>query len=394
MVSVPSCPICEGRRPFCIHKSYPLPRIYSFEKKVKEKLSKDFYGPGYSVFVGHNFYPNVYAGPMIGMVDQPPSPGEWFGKDYTSIIETMSMSLRSKQRENVFSRSRFIEENQELALAYKAPDTEITFKKKPQFSFTLSEAVQPMGPSGMLEKMKITENVKVRSRVEKIVADDLKAVEQASMLYNKGEDVYKITTILSSGVLGIGDRRKLVPTRWGITATDDIVAKMLMSRIRSYPQVNDYFVHESEYMDNHFIILLMPGSWEFENFEAWAPGSNWSSQTQSRIIEEYEPFKGRASYAEKQAGGYYASRIGVVEELDGMRRQARVVVFREVSEGYTVPLGVWVVRETVRNAFKKAPRKFATRKEALEYIKPKLKLPIESYIMGSRILRQKRLSDF
>ena len=35
----PSCPICENLRPFCIHKSYPLPKMYEIEKQISEKLN-------------------------------------------------------------------------------------------------------------------------------------------------------------------------------------------------------------------------------------------------------------------------------------------------------------------------------------------------------------------
>ena len=139
----------------------------------------------------------------------------------------------------------------------------------------------------------------------------------------------------------------------------------------------------------------MPGSWEFENFEAWAPGSFWSQNIKkTEITEEYEPFGGRTKYADKQVGGYYATRFGIVESLQKMKRQARVVVFREIYEGYMVPVGVWQVRENIRNAMKSSYKKFPTKKEALNYIKAKLRTSLDEYLKKSRILKQKRLADF
>ena len=77
-----------------------------------------------------------------------------------------------------------------------------------------------------------------------------------------------------------------------------------------------------------------------------------------------------------------------------MRRQARVVVFREIYEGYTVPLGVWVVREIVRNAMKNKPERFNTLREGFKHLNNKLRIPIENYMVQSRILKQRRLTDF
>ncbi len=195
--------------------------------------------------------------------------------------------------------------------------------------------------------------------------------------------------------MGLEQNRKLVPTRWSITATDDIVFKSLVSEVKDFPSVNDYLVYSSEYLDNHFEVLLIPGSWEYENFEAWAPGSMWSfNLKKTEIIEEYEPFRGRTTYADKEGGGYYAARLAVIEALHKMKRQARVVVFREIYEGYTVPLGVWQVRENARNAFKRRPDIFRTLGEALKHIDSKLRLSINDYMGVSKILKQRRLSDF
>jgi hypothetical protein len=59
-----------------------------------------------------------------------------------------------------------------------------------------------------------------------------------------------------------------------------------------------------------------------------------------------------------------------------------------------VPLGVWVVRETVRSAFNNPFIKFSSLDEALRHINSKLRIPTEKYKKMSRILQQKRLDGF
>ncbi|MFN3528143.1 MAG: hypothetical protein ACK4YO_03480, partial [Candidatus Altarchaeaceae archaeon] len=76
---------------------------------------------------------------------------------------------------------------------------------------------------------------------------------------------------------------------------------------------------------NHFEILLIPGNWEFEQFEAWAPDTLWTIGNESYAINlEAEYYKGRNDYAIKEGGGYYASRLAVLEYLKKIKRQARV----------------------------------------------------------------------
>ena len=359
------------------------------------KIKENFSGPSSNIFVGKYGYPNVNIGPVASFdPSEIKSPAQLFGTDYNKVIDTLTKSVRGEVKQDVFSRSKFIQENQLLALASKPAETEFIFKHAPKMDIKFSDINQPSGPIGHLKKMKITENVKIAQKVDKIVSDEIKANESSFRLYKIGEDVYKITNILSSGVLGEEKNKKLVPTRWSITATDDLITKNLLTQVRQNSQINNYFVFESTYIGNHFVILLEPGNWEFENFEAWAPGSNWAQGQSVSIIEEYEPFQGRKKYADKQAGGYYAARLGIIEFLSKIKKQARVISFREISEEYVLPLGVWVVRETVRNAFKSKASMFSSRDEAITYIKTKLKIPFQAYINQSELLKQKKLDYF
>jgi hypothetical protein len=356
------------------------------------RLSRNFSGPSPGIFVGSENYPTVNVGPL-GMIDLVnDNPADWLGMDYREIIAIRGSVLRSGRPEHVKSKQKIIDNVQELSIASRPTDIEMIFQKKPLFSINFDRYVQPMGPFAKLELLRLQENPHVDIHVEKTVNDELKAAQAAGLLYQHGIDVYKITTILSSGILGFDKR--LVPTRWSITATDDILAKGMMKEIRSFKSVNDFLVFESRKLDNHFTILMMPGAWEFENFEAWAKGSSWSKGMACNLEYEYEPFTGRTKYAMGEGGGYYASRLGIAEYLHRIRRQARVIVFREISEGYNIPLGVWQVRENVRNATSAEPKRFATKKEALDYVSGRIRYPLQMYLQNSKILSQRRLNDF
>lgn len=380
------CLSCKGKN-LC---GCPCPLLSGLEIQ-KQKLSKDFFGPAVSVFVGRHGYPNVFAGPVAATSNEAQTEN-LFGMKYPDIIRIRTAMLRSKDRQNIFSKDSFIEKVQELAMAEKPADIEMEFRKEPHYSIIFSEILQPMGPSVEIKSLKIASNPAISRKADYIISDELPANESGFLLYEQGYDVQKVSTIFSSGILGI--RKKLVPTRWSVTATDDIIAKRLIEKIKDFGTISNFMVCESQYMDNHFVTLLMPGGWEFENFEAWTPGSFWAPGLESvEIVEEYESFEGRKNYADKQVGGYYASRLAAAEALHDMKKQARVVVFREIHEGYVIPLGVWVVRETARHAFENT-KKFQSLEEALDYVKERLRVPLGEYLKKSRILGQKRIADF
>ncbi|MFC2163278.1 hypothetical protein ACFLRF_06310, partial [Candidatus Altiarchaeota archaeon] len=366
---------------------------------VSKKLSEHMSGPSSSIFVGWKGYPQVFAGPMTqidgGDALVADDPGSWYGMGFDDIIRLRAASVRSKSLESVKARSSIVSDMQELALSVAPVDVETVFKRKPSFSLSFSPVSQPMGPSGIVKDLTVCDNPKIPGKVDYVVGDDLSSTSQVSKLYGKGFDVYYLSPVLSSGVLGRDDAKKMVPTRWSITAVDDMLGKLLRQDVSDNPSVNDFMVYSNTYLENHFEVLLMPGAWEFEQFEAWAPRTLWTMAYDEPVIQlESEYYRGRSDYAVKEGGGYYAARLAVLEALDKMGRQARAVIFREIYDSYIMPVGVWEVRENVRKAMQAKPGRFATLRHALDDINERLLIPVGKYVGKSEILRQKRLTDY
>ena len=409
------CLTCKGGRLLCGRPSCPLLQKLQIQNPIQDKLKETLFGPSPpSIFVGWKNYPNVFAGPM-GMISNEneitsgnadsgvkindaqilDNPAQWYGLDFNDIIRMRSLLVRSKKEQGVREKTKLLEDMQELTLSVRATDVEMQFKSKPHYSVSFSPISQPMGPTAILEKFRIAENTKIPQAVDSIVSDKLKAVESSSLLYQKGFDVYYISKVLSAGILGLEKNRKLTPTRWCITATDDILAKEMMKNIRTYPQVSDFLVYTNTYLENHFEVLLIPGNWSFEQFEAWAPRTLWTlSQDKPTIAQESEGFSGRTKYAVTEGGGYYAGRFAVCEFLEKARRQATAIVFREIYDSYVMPVGSWEIRENLRHAFQGKPLRFGTLSSALKHIEGTLTIPIKEFISRSQFLRQKKLGDF
>jgi hypothetical protein len=69
------------------------------------------------------------------------------------------------------------------------------------------------------------------------------------------------------------------------------------------------------------------------------------------LASDAEGYEGRTGYPEETAGAYHAARLGVLEHFDDVGRRGKALVLRHVSDDYWGPVGVWQVREAVRNAF-------------------------------------------
>ena len=204
-------------------------------------------------------------------------------------------------------------------------------------------------------------------------------------LYRSGVDVHRISRLLSVGALGV--RRRLVPTRWSITAVDKQISDRLLERIKRMPVIDRYLVYVRKTRGNTFVGLLAPRGFMYEWGEAWWPSTTWNCFGSSPEVEvDWEGPRGRSTYP-SIGGCYYAARLAAAEALEAMGRQAAVVLWREIYPGFDLPIGVWFVRENVRALFRSKPEKFDDLGEALSYMASHLKLPLDIWYSRSHVVK-------
>ncbi len=393
------CIRCKGKG-LCGKPCKILKRIADSVQKVKS-VKENFNSSLPSVFVGTYSYPNVNIG-IVGppIVDKNSwtmdSPDYWYKKRYEiqSILETRYQLINSKKPGNIKPAKldkKFLDVVQEVALAKRPVTSEIILSKRPKIVVSLDTRMAPIGSSAKLKKIVITENTKISSKIEYVVGDDLKAEEQLTKLY-KLTDINQIQKIFSAGLLGTKTQKKIVPTRWSITATDDVISKNLIENIKKYPLINEYQIFENNYLGNYFLIILVPSLWSFEIMEFWKKNSVWNRRNEYFISQDYETYFGRKNYASNVTGGYYAARLGVAEYLNKIKRQASVLILRKISDEYFIPLGVWVVRETVRGCFNKKAIKFKNLEDVIKYTRKIPQWREKSWLL--RQLKQKTLKDY
>ncbi|MGC9150052.1 MAG: Nre family DNA repair protein [Candidatus Micrarchaeia archaeon] len=348
------------------------------------------------VFVGRIGYPKVYAGPVLPLEKGDTSiyaqSEKWFGKSLEEIAKLRLSLIRTKKKLNVLKKEKFLEDLQEITLSKSSVDTEAKLKNKPK-GYLLSEDSQPFGPSAIIEELKANPGSSEK-RLEKFYyANDVKANEAIFELWKSKLEFSKMQQALSLGMLGI--ERKIVPTRWSITAIDSNLSLKLIEEIKKFETINEYRVYSLKYLDNVWVIILLPELWSYESLEAWYPGTIFNEEI--AIGSDYEPFEGIKHYA-SIGGCYYSARLAIAEKLYGERKQAAAIVFREIHNGYLMPVGVWNVREAVRNALKTKPMLFSSFEESLNFASSILSIPLKVWVKYSKILKeksfQKRLINF
>lgn len=357
------------------------------------------------LFVGRVGYPFVNSGILAPQdndnISNFATAEEWSSNNFSvaNVLRLRGQLIYGRAKTNIKSNERLKQVTQELALSSKPVSTEFFLKKKPTLEFTPDSIFRPMTNPAPIKKVILEENPKVSRKVDYLTSDyDVKATTALKELYNSNIKVDHLQKLLSIGLLGTKIKRKMVPTRWSITATDDTISKQHLEKIRYFPEINKVTLFSGNFVGNYIEALLLPGRFSFEAIEAWQGESTFNMGHHTEFSQDYEGFFGRKTYASNITGGYYAMRLPLTEYLTKIKRQATVFIFREIRPEYYAPLGVGIVRETTRRAFANRPRYFDTIEDAFKDIQSRMTLPMEQVKQKSWILenygKQKTLGEF
>jgi hypothetical protein len=379
---------------------------FLYANSAKLSLNTLVGGTPPSVFVGRFGYPKVKVGPMLSplhgntrILDMPEM---WTGKTLGDIINYRLSLIRGvvSGLDVRQTSGRYIESLQELSMSNKPANAEAVFEKQPvadleQRKERVSDLENaPFGLVAPLRSFRTSSSLSADHTIENAYYDkDLPANQAIIGLYQRGIEVSRIQRVLSMGMLGLQKNRKLVPTRWSVSTTDDVISSSLVSRLELYPMINRFEAYKYSHMSNYYSIILIPDDvWNFEMHEAWFDGNG-----NLGIAIDFEDAKGLNHYP-SIAGAYFAAKLGVVEHLFNRRRKAAALVLREIRPEYLMPVGVWQIREGVREALKGRPEQFDSLKKALDFACIDSSISSNEWISNSMIYKikrqQRKITDF
>ena len=358
-----------------------------------------------SVFVGRYGYPKVKVGPMLpplhGDTTILDKPEMWLGKSIEEIVNYRLSLVRGVSNIDIHSTSgKYIETLQELAMTSKSVESEATFEKTPipdieqEKALGLDTDSAPFGPIAPLKTFKTSSSLSVDQRLENVFYDkDLRAAEGIVNLYQGGVEVSRIHRVLSMGMLGLQRNRRLVPTRWSISATDDVISASLIKKIETFPTIDFFNVYKYTHLGNYYSVILIPDDiWSFEMQEAW-----YDNNGNLGVGIDFENANGLDHYP-SIAGAYFAARLGVAEHLFKIRHKAAALILREIRPEYVIPVGVWQIREGIRKALDGEANQFDNFEKALSCACINLSVSKGEWIRNSEMYKnmreQIRITDF
>ncbi len=388
------CARCKGYKRLCGLPSCPILSRFRAQVATLSRLRDGREVEGYtppSLVVGEEGYPNI---PVIFQV--PPGersdsarlyddPVHWFRRrtNLDRILELRSKLVGGIER--LDATNPWVLYDKEIGLAavsLKPVDSEVRLARPPVPRLVFDGLTAPRGPSAPAREIRVAGNPSLHPKLEKLIFDDALAEDALWEAYRAGVDYYTLIRAFSAGFLGRLRNRRLVPTRWAITAVDSIISRRLRSRVAVEGREPDRVeLYKGYYLGNRFLILVAPGPMRIEMIELWHPLTPWVPRGSSTVaIRVWEKPDGSPSVMD---GGFMAARIAVLEALAEKRIKGYVLVIREILPEYYAPVGNWHIRETVRSTLCSKPlgvfeeaadalKELVKHVEAKEALRPKL----------------------
>lgn len=327
--------------------------------------------------------------PIHGDTSLLDSPENWKGKSLEDIVNFRLNLVRGIQKISIDQTDgRYLESLQEMAMSSKPADADLMFSKPASSNISLDGESAPFGPMGEIKSAKFSTTSSVKPIERTFYDKDLMAQDAVLNLYNSGIEISKIQKCFSIGMLG--KKRKLVPTKWGITATDDIISKSLVDDVLGCTLIDSCRVFSYGHLGNVFSVILFPHRWIYEMIEAWYSNGILG------FGSDHEDARG-IDHPPAIAGAYFAAKLGVLEFLAEREIQAGVVILREIRPEYAIPVGVWQVREGIREAMRQTPLIADDFNHALLLASDKTSVSKSEWLSHgnmSALMRQRTLHEF
>ncbi|MCL5408041.1 MAG: hypothetical protein M1518_01590 [Candidatus Thermoplasmatota archaeon] len=397
-IPVSLCIRCKGSKLLCGKSACPIVAKAYLTQGISLEVNDVSGDSPPSIFVGQFGYPKVRIGPALpvrrGDTSIYERPDQWGRLTLDQIAKLRFSLYRGYKILPISSPSdpnNYLLELHDLILSSRPVFSEIEYSSTER-KIDFSAESQPFGPGGYAKNF-YHESSPSHPNLEKVYYDtDLKTVDALKLLYSE-TSIYAIEKVFSAGMLGKTKNRKIVPTRWSITAVDKTLSDQLIPFVRNCAEVEGNVYFHFKRIGNEYYILIVPGDYSFEMIELWNNGSIWAGPRESSAEGDYEK-PGRMVVNPRIAGAFFAAKLPILDYLKKKEKKGNILVFRFVDGDYTIPLGVWQVRENVKIALR-AENYLDSIDQFFDIIKIRRKVDLRANSKTYQIIkRQRKITEY
>lgn len=304
-------------------------------------------------------------------------PESWTGLNRETILSMRRELYRFTVPINAraIKSSDFIEALQTIALSVSPVAIEVETASLPPKGLQPLGGQLPTSPTVDTHSVEIASDPEISRVAKNITQLDIPASEATWKLLDYDYSIDQVARLMSVGLLGRTDSRRLVPTRGAYKAVIDGYINRSLMELAEKPESESYRIYTSELIDESFTILIRPGDprVDYLRIERTPKGLE-------RGVS-FERLKNAVTDPKTAVFGDHA-RFSGYQQIVKEQERSHITIFHFARNNKNNILGPWVVRAGVKLALESEPIELDSRENSLTVLEsiltPSLPIWIES----------------
>ena len=359
-------------------------RLTEFEYS---KTMRVFTPPG--IFVEAAKYPTLWTGVLastepsehLSMHDYP---GAWRGLGLETILMMREQLYRfvlpidARLKEP----SPDLELIQSIALSVSPVALSVEVDSLPPRNLQIMGTQLPYSPQVPAQKMELISKPEISQVAQKVTEDDIPSSDSIWKLVEYDYSLDQITRLMSVGLIGKMNSRRLIPTRAAYKAVIDTYINRAIVELLDKGEKANSAIHSATLLGNTVVVLIQPGEPKVDYIKIEQFHGNWK-KTHSFDDKSIQDSDAKVSIYADQA------RYPIFKHMVQNSMRAHVTVFHLNSVPRSNALGPWLARAVIEDALESQPLELEDESNALlvleAILKPNLNLWAENTPLLKRV---------
>ncbi|MCF2138327.1 MAG: hypothetical protein K9W43_13930 [Candidatus Thorarchaeota archaeon] len=208
--------------------------------------------------------------------------------------------------------------------------------------------ILPAGPNVIVQDIEILSEPEISHVAQKICEKDIPASEGAWQLLDYDYSLDQVVRLMSLGMLGRLDKRRLVQTRSAYKVIIDAYIERAIAGLREQPISEGYRIHIANYYGDSFIIITRPGEARVDYIRAE------KTTTGFQILADLEDSKSIANPPKLSVLADHA-RFAAYRTMREEQQSSHVIILHSNVEPNNNDLEPWLTRFGVAQAMQAQP---------------------------------------
>jgi hypothetical protein len=277
-------------------------------------------------------------------------PEAWNGLDRDTIFSMrrhlyqflLPVDARSMQPEGV------VHTLQEIALSVRPIALQVEGEPLLPRRLQLRNGQLPSSSDVSVKSVEILSEPEISKVAERITEQDIPAAEGIWRLIDYDYSLDQVVRLMSVGLLGRQNTRRMLPTRSAYKATINAFIDRAVMELIERPRISSYEIYLGTLFGDRFVVFLNPGEARVDYLAMDVSGTK---------ITRGFAFEGLRQWPTDAKTSVYSdhARFSVYKHLISRNQQCHAAIFHLTKEPRNQILGPWIARAGVNEAFTSEP---------------------------------------